>query len=1532
MRHLRFSLLLVMSAAALCQSESEPYFSLTSQRTFPSNSKPFVAMSAWNVAQLDFRVYRINDPVKFFEQLEDPHQFGGHNPAPPHAPTMLERIHSWKSTLRAGIRRSFRAQFTEPPSNHIESLSSHPVAAPASKGVHYAEAPVLNPDQLVHSFTEVVKSQSRWDRQNVAIPVTEKGVYLVEAVNKVQRAYTILVISDIAMVTKTGKGRVVNLVLDRKTGEPLPGVDVYPVGRDKTGSKTETNQDGIAELAFAGGENADLRVVARSQKDVAVTILQNYAFGVDREEWQGYIYTDRPVYRPGHTVHFKGILRVTTPAGYSVPAGKQISVQIQDTDQKSVYQKTLTVSQAGSISGDLDLPASASLGNYSIQAKAAGDSFMSGDFEVQEYKKPEYEVRVTPARPRVLQGETIQATIDSRYYFGEPVNGAKVQWAVYRDQYYFPLWYDPNEETVANDRDDEQNGDEIKQEDGVLDADGKLAISFPAEVSDHHHDFIYRVEARVTDAGNREIVGKGWIVSTYGSFVVNVESDRYFYNPGARANLTVQARDYDSKPVATKVHVELLRYSYRDPDKHEVISSSDSQTGADGNNTIAIQLPTRGGSYRVHLTAHTPEGRDVDDFTYFYVEGGALSDFGPNENRTVQIIADKKTYRAGDTIHLMIVAGKANTPVYVTVEGRDLRQYKLIRSKDTTAEFDFPVTVNDEPNITVAAAYIRNGQFYSGQKQLRVPPVEHTLNVKLATDKAQYQPGQSAEYSLDVTNAEGKPVHAEFSLGVVDEAIYGIRKDMTPDPVYFFFANSWDRVATEDSLEFYFNGESGKRKMRLADIRPGSRLAQLKPDRLVQPKIRKAFPDTAFWAADIATDSNGHARAKIDFPDSLTTWRATARGASVNTEVGSATLKTIVRKNLMVRLVAPRFFVQGDEVVISAIVHNYLTNGKKAHVTLDASGLDVVSGGAQDVDVASRGEAKVDWRVRAKQARSASITVKALTNEESDGLQQDIPVTPPGVEMAQARGGSLADGGAASLSFTFPDKTEPGSRAISVRVAPSIAGSLFGALDYLTSFPYGCVEQTMSSFLPNITVRQAVKDLGLKVTIDDADLQTKIRAGIDRLVSFQHEDGGWGWWQTDESHPFMTAYVVAGLSQAQQGGATVSADVVNKGVDWIKQDLGKDTKLAADLRAYMVYALAAAGQTSPVIGDVYNKRASLSPYGQAILGLAMELVKDNRSAEMVAALEKGVEQSGEEAYWKADRDEMLDFSIDASPEATAFATKLISHQKPTSPLLPKAALWLMNHRNEGYWWSSTKQTAMVIYGLTDYLRATHELAGNATATVYVNDKPVLTKKLDQSTALNGAEIVLDESKLNAGANAVRVTAQGEGRVYYSARASYYSGDEKLQKTGNVSLNVLRDYYKLSPTKDGEKIVYDLVSFDGQASVGDVIAVRLTVTGSEWRYLMVEDPIPSGTEFIERDQSYELKSRPPWWQYYFTRREMHDNRMAIFETYFPQGQQQYFYLLKVVNPGSFQVSPARVEPMYQPGVMATTESKRVEVKQ
>lgn len=1520
--HLGVRLLVAASLAAtgIGQDENEPYFALSSSRTFGPGSKASVSVSAYNVQALEFRVYRIQDPVKFFSQLEDAHHFGGSNAPPPREQTWLERIHNWKRGLRADIRRSLRDQFTESPSARFSKVLPSRSARVVGKGTQFAQAPVLNQQQLVMTFTEPVKGTSRWSSSTVEVPVREKGIYLVEAVNGELRAYTILMVSDLVLVTKSAKKGIVAFVASRETGEPVDGAELHMMARDGAPVTARTDADGLAELPVEAARPDELRVVATKGGDYTATALASYAFSGARENWNGYFYTDRPVYRPGHTVFFKGILRVRGVDGYTIPAGRQVSVTINDPDGKALYQKSLTVTGNGTVSDSVALGSGAALGFYNIEAKS-GEQFMSGNFEVQEYKKPEYEVRVTPQQARVLEGESVKATIEARYYFGEPVANAKVTYSVYRSRYWFPLWYDPEDDDSGYDPNsqDDQSGDQLSDIEGTLDADGKLTVTIPTQVSDHSYDYRYRIEARVTDAAKREISGTGWLVATYGNFVLNTETDRYFYGAGERARIKVQARDYDNKPVATRAHLEILTWNWRDRDRQRVISQTDIDIPAEGSGEVEMTVPAKGGSYQLRATAKSVANREVESRQYLWVSGAGEADWGGGDRKTVQIISDRKTYRPGDTARVMIVTGKARTPVLVSVEGRDLRKRKLIRSEGAAVTYEIPVTVNDEPGIWVSAQFVRGGELYQSSKLIRVPPEEHKLNVTLSTDKPQYQPGQSAVYTLDVKDSAGRPVNgADFSVGVVDEAIYAIRRDDTPEITGFFFGREGNYVFTSSSLDYYFSGEAGKRRMRLAQLRSGTHLAQLKPDRMVRPKVRKLFPDTAFWSADVITDASGRAVAKVPFPDSLTTWRATARGATRDTSVGAATLKTIVRKNLILRLGLPRFLVQGDEVVIPAIVHNYLTTDKTARISLKADGVDVVDGAARELTVPSRGEVKVEWRVKAQKVRTAKFTGEALTDEESDALELEIPVNPPGLKMAVAKGGSIAGGGSAAFGLAFPPAVEPGSRRILVRVSPSIAGSLFGALEYLTAFPYGCVEQTMSSFLPNIIVRQAVRELGLKTNLDAAALDEKIRAGLDRLKGFQHDDGGWGWWQTDESHPFMTAYVVLGLTQARAAGVTIDADSVERGAKWLESH--NDPKFLPDLRAYIGYALTAAGRTNAAAPPLEQ----LSPYGLAIAGMY-----SNRKAEIAALLEKQVKQSEMEAWWPATRDQMLDFSADVTPEATAYAMKFLARENPNHPLLPKAAVWLMNHRNEGYWWSSTKQTAMVIYGLIEYLKASRELNPNLTATVFVNDQPALTRKFDN--AVDAPEIALDESKLKAGENAIRVTTSGQGRLYYSARAEYYSTSEKLQKTGSVELNLLRDYFRLVPGKDGDSIVYDLSPLDGTVATGDVIAVRLTVTGTDWKYLLVEDPIPAGTEFIERDELYKLKNRPPWWRYWFTRRELHDDRMAIFQTYFGRGQQQYFYLLKVVNAGVFRTSPAKVQPMYQPEIQATTESRRLEAK-
>ena len=165
-----------------------------------------------------------------------------------------------------------------------------------------------------------------------------------------------------------------------------------------------------------------------------------------------------------------------------------------------------------------------------------GERYVEGtNFSVEDYKKPEYQVKVTAQTPRVLQGQPIKATIDARYYFGEPVANAKVKWVVHTSTYW-PMGRDQDDEEAgagqegdSADADDAENddsdgGEQASETSGTLDADGKLQITIPTKVDSKKQDLTYRIEARVTDAGNREIAGHGFALATYGSFFLTANA------------------------------------------------------------------------------------------------------------------------------------------------------------------------------------------------------------------------------------------------------------------------------------------------------------------------------------------------------------------------------------------------------------------------------------------------------------------------------------------------------------------------------------------------------------------------------------------------------------------------------------------------------------------------------------------------------------------------------------------------------------------------------------------------------------------------------------------------------------------------------------------------------------------------------------------------------------------------------------------------------------------------------------------------
>ncbi|MGB7556075.1 MAG: MG2 domain-containing protein [Candidatus Korobacteraceae bacterium] len=1538
---------LVLPLFAQEDADTGASFSLTSQRTYLPGEKPEVSVYSHNVNALEFRVYRVNDPVKFFSQMQELHNFGGRAPSlPKQSRTWLEKFHAWKHRIWAWMRDVIRGQFS-PESRHTIRLWEMNGGGKKSgpKVESYAQVPVLNQQQVVSVWNWTVPSHERWESQNVTIPVSDKGVYLVEATNGTLRAYTIIVVTEIAVITKGAPGRLMSFVVDRRSGDPIAGIMVHVwVDQKEVAAKT-TDQQGLLDTTLTEAKPENVAVLATSADQFAINTPGAWNLGDDpNASLRGYTYTDRPVYRPGDTVHFKSIIRAQTPSGYIVPQDRELRLEMRDPrDYRTIWQQTVKLSDMGTAEWTYAIPADANLGFYYLSMQM-GERYVEGtSFSVEDYKKPEYQVKVTAQTPRVLQGQPIKATIDARYYFGEPVANAKVTWVVHTSTYW-PMGRDEgddeagayqegdNSETDNQGADETYGGEQETEKSGTLDADGKLQITIPTKVDSKKRDLTYRIEARVTDEGNREIAGHGFALATYGSFFLTAEPDSYVYTKGSMAIVTISAQDYDKKPVATAFRVEMNRWDWR-KGAGQVVTTSQGQTDASGKAQIKLTIPDAG-EFRVRVTATTPENRTVETVAYLWAPGESPWWSGPAEER-VQIVADKKTYQPGDTAHVLIVTSKEPTSVLVTVEGNGLYSGQVIKSSGGSITVDVPIKAEYAPNFYVAAVFIRSNKLYQGSKSLSVPPVQHELNVQLLPSKPQYQPGEAVSYTIKATDSSGKPVQADFSLGVVDEAIYAIKPETVGSIVSAFYGRVYSRVSTETSLTYYFSGQAGKRAMQLANVRSSKAMAQLKPERLVQPKVRKAFPDTAYWMADVHTGSDGQATVHFEYPDAITSWRATTRGVTQDTKVGSAVMNTIVRKNLMVRLVVPRFFRRGDEITLSTIVQNYLPTEKVAQVSMEFTGLQVLDGGQQNVKVPSRGLMKVDYRVRVRDVDSARVLGKALTNVESDAMELTLPVVPFGVKLAVAKSGSVAVAGRSDtlLPLTFPPGAEAGTRKLTIEVTPSIAGTVFAALDYLTSYPYGCTEQTMSSFLPDVLVADAMKKLGVKSNIDPQVLNKQVQAGLDRLYNYQHPDGGWGWWQTDDSQAFMTAYVLAGLSQAKAAGFDVKQDAIDRGRGWLRPQFDQSGKVKTDLRAYMAYALTLSGTHETAVFDsVWNQRSTLTAYGQALLGLAMLEMNDSRANELTKQLEGEAKQDDSQAWWPSDTNYLMEFSGDTTPETTAYALKFLDRTDQSSPLLSKAAIYLVNHRDQGYYWESTEQTAMVIYGLTDYLERTKELQPNYSVTVQVNGKTVATKQFTAADALAPATTVaLSELQLTDGTNQIRIAKSGDGRLYWSLRGEYYSSESKVVNTGSFKLSVVRQYYRLSPQQKDGRVVYHFDTLAGPVQVGDTLAVRLTVGGNDWKYLMIEDPIPSGTESVTRDDLYELDERPDWWGRWYSNRELRDDRTTFFNMYFPQGQHEYVYLLKVVNPGIFRVSPTSVQPMYQPGYLSTSDALTVTVK-
>jgi uncharacterized protein YfaS (alpha-2-macroglobulin family) len=645
----------------------------------------------------------------------------------------------------------------------------------------------------------------------------------------------------------------------------------------------------------------------------------------------------------------------------------------------------------------------------------------------------------------------------------------------------------------------------------------------------------------------------------------------------------------------------------------------------------------------------------------------------------------------------------------------------------------------------------------------------------------------------------------------------------------------------------------------------------------------------------------------------------------------------------------------------------------------------------------------------------------AQTEGAADAMEMTFPVIVHGVERQTAQSGVLRDGNQARVTITLPRERKPGSSELIVQLNPSLGAVMLDALPYLADYPYGCIEQTMSRFLPAVVVAKTLKDLGLDLetlarrttnderpptadrrrgvegaspytypggrpgsfvvgrssvvggrspVFDSAQLKGMVLEGLARIERFQHGDGGWGWWPEDGSDPYMTSYVLYGLITARDAGYPVEAGMLARGLAFLRGRFLEEDNFHRMAYAARVLAMEPGEREAVrplVTGRLYENRERLSAYSKALLATALHLLGDAEKAGLLLRnLETTakVDAENDTANWEgSSRDWWRWYHNKVETNAAALqATMAI---RPDSPIAPMVMKWLVNNRR-GNTWHSTRETAMAVYALADYVRVNQELAPEYTLTVDLGGRVRRSYTVTRENALffDNAFVVPDEL-LETGAQTLTIEKSGPGTLYYAAYTRYFSLEEPIRATGN-EVFVRRRYFRLLPgtasgtpeprrldTKRPNPFLtgqYELLADGGEwtaptateggpryervslqpgdtVTSGDLLEVELQLEAkNDYDYLVFEDLKPAGCEPVE------VRSGRRAGGGVYSNMELRDQKVAFFLTSLPQGTRTLTYRLRAEIPGEFHVLPTNGYAMYAPDIRTLADEMRLAVRE
>ncbi len=792
-------------------------------------------------------------------------------------------------------------------------------------------------------------------------------------------------------------------------------------------------------------------------------------------------------------------------------------------------------------------------------------------------------------------------------------------------------------------------------------------------------------------------------------------------------------------------------------------------------------------------------------------------------------------------------------------------------------------------------------------------------------------------------------------------------------------------------------GAAPMREMAMADAipAPGAKMARSAPGAAAgatagapQITIRKNFADSALWIAAVTTDASGQVRQTLTMPENLTSWQIKSWCMAPGVKVGSSSTQVVTHKPLLVRMITPRFLTEGDKATLSTIIHNDFDTEQTVDVTLEIDGETQVqfSGDIptkQTVTIAARQQARIDWPVHAVAAGDVKLRATATCPLGSDGVEQPLSVQLYGAQRTESFAGTVrADEASELIQFSVPENRNPEQSSLIVRASPSLAMSMVDTLPYLVHYPYGCTEQTLNRFLPAVLTYRTLTRLGVKPE-DLAKVRTNLNAqqlgptdrddphrvnpiydtdtikkvvdeSLRKLTSGQLPDGSWGWFSGSGSrtNTHITLLTLRGLQVARDQKVPMFGDMIPRGVQWVEQyaarrvqEITREEK-PVDVNNLDPFALLVLSREEKFNDQlqqlVFERRSRISVYSHAMLAIVAHRSGNAQQRDLLHQNVKQyltIDQENETAYLETQSARWRWYGSEI--EADAMYLKFLSLVEPKGETAPRLVKYLINNRRHGTYWYNTRDSALVVEALSDYIAASGEQLATCGVEAYLDGKRIGRIEFTPETffTANGT-IEISGRALTAGEHELELRRTGTSNVYYSVYASNFTREAKIEPAG-LEVKIQRRYYRLSrdladatlpdrnaqptPAKH-EQLTRTLLSNGDQLASGDLVEVELLIESkNDYEYLLIEDKKPAGLESVDSQSGYFYQSG------LYMYRELRERHVGLCVEWLPQGKYSVRYQLRTEGPGIFQAPPATIAGMYATELVGNSSNAVISVE-